>query len=248
MPSLTFLDSVGSTNDELARRTDSHELSDFSCLATFNQTAGRGRLGRSWSAPAGSSLAVSVLVRRRALAVPDFGWLPLAAGLAMAEAVAEVVPPERLVGVKWPNDVMIDGLKVCGILAEVLVSGEGVVVGSGVNISATRQQLPVPTATSIVLAGGRADAVDELLAAYLRRYRRLVDAYIDAGADAGRSGIRQAVSERCVTLGREVRVELPGAEDLTGTAIELDDAGRLVVRTAGNRVVSVAAGDVTHVR
>jgi BirA family biotin operon repressor/biotin-[acetyl-CoA-carboxylase] ligase len=191
-----------------------------------------------------------VLVRGEAAGL---GWLPLAAGWAMSTAVAAVVPAARAVGVKWPNDVQIDGLKVCGILAEVVAGGSApsldVVIGAGLNVTMSAEQLPVPTATSLLLAGAaREQLFDRVLAAYLRSLTDVVTALSRNGGDADRSGLRTVVVERCSTIGREVRVELPGGAQLRGRATGIDPSGRLEVRDEAGQVRAVAAGDIIHLR
>lgn len=245
---LIVLEQAGSTNDELADRVRTGSFSDwpeFSVLITDDQTSGRGRLGRAWSAPPGTMLAISVLVRpARAgiLGAEAKSWIPLIAGLAMTRALAARGARTEL---KWPNDVLIDGRKVCGILAEAQ-PGDAVIVGSGVNLTFTADDLPVPTATSMLIAGADTDA-DVLLASYLKEFRELYERFAAAGGDAEAAGLRPAVTEACSTLGREVRVQLPGHEVLTGIAKELDRTGRLVVEASGRRT-AVSAGDVTHLR
>lgn len=252
---LDLLVSAGSTNDELRRRAtgpDAAAWPSFSVVATDTQTAGRGRLGRTWSAPPGASLAASLLIRAQ-LPPASFGWLPLIAGLAMRRALAGVGADAEL---KWPNDLLIDGRKVCGILAE-LVPG-GVLIGTGVNLTLREDQLPVPTATSLALAGVDASA-DDVLAGYLAAMREELGALEAVGGDPEATGVRSRVREACGTLGRAVRVELPTGVALVGTAEDLDGAGRLLIRPSpgapagsdnpgcGN-VVAVTAGDVTHLR
>ena len=258
---LRFLPEAGSTNDELLGMARDAAEPHLSVVATASQTAGRGRLGRTWVAPPGKTLAVSVLLRPRAadgtpLTIEHFGWLPLLAGVAMTVAVDAVVGNARTT-LKWPNDVHVDGQKVSGILAELLSTGDGVVIGAGVNLTLSAEELPVPTATSLALAGvqlaaGFGPASDELvdlvLARYLGELRDLVERLADAGGDAGRSGIRTLVSGFCSTLGRPVRVQLPGGTDLLGIATELDEDGRLIVRASDGTLSAVAAGDVTHLR
>lgn len=260
VPRLIWRDSIGSTNTELARLAADQELESFTALVTMDQTAGRGRLDRVWVAPAGTALAVSVLVRIPAMAgrsvdASSLGWLPLAAGAAMFDAVADVVPDRAKVGIKWPNDVQVDGLKVCGILSELVPTrlpggGPDVVIGAGLNIGMSAEQLPVPTATSLALAGApvSADLVDRVLAGYLRALRASVTGFVNSGADAELSGLRAAVGERCSTIGREVRAELPGADPLIGRAVGIDRLGRLELRDADGRVTAVAAGDIIHLR
>jgi BirA family transcriptional regulator, biotin operon repressor / biotin---[acetyl-CoA-carboxylase] ligase len=224
---LDVLDETSSTNAVLAERARAGTEPEFSVVMTTNQTAGRGRLGRSWVAPPGTTIAVSVLL---APAAPE--WLPLIAGLAMTRAVRMLVP-DRAVTLKWPNDVQVDGLKVAGLLAE-LIPGAGVVMGAGLNLTMTRDELPTPVSTSLTLVGADPEGiVDRALAAYLGELRALYRA-----PDA-----RSEVQRECSTIGRSVRVELPGGDTLFGTATGLDEGGRLIVDGR-----AVAAGDVTHLR
>ena len=144
---LDVVEATGSTNADLrAHASDVWGWPDLSVLVTDDQTAGRGRLDRTWIAPAGTSLAISVLLRTLPDSPDAVGWIPLIAGVAMADAVAAQLPG-RDVGVKWPNDVLVEGRKISGILAE-MVDGT-VIVGSGVNTRMTELDLPVPTAKGI---------------------------------------------------------------------------------------------------
>jgi BirA family biotin operon repressor/biotin-[acetyl-CoA-carboxylase] ligase len=248
VPSLVLRDTSPSTNSELLALLATTDLPDLTTLVTDDQTAGRGRLDRVWAAPAGTSLAISVLLRLPAgLSTDALGWLPLAAGVAMTDAVAAHVT--GIVGFKWPNDVQIDGLKVCGILSELAPGGAAVVIGSGLNVGMSADQLPVPTATSLALSGAVGDDVaDRVLAAYLRELRVLVGALWTAGGDADASGLRVAAAERCTSIGRPVRAELPGGSERSGVAVGIDRLGRLEVRDDSGRVEPVAAGDIIHLR
>ena len=228
---LELLDEAGSTNAVLAERARAGSAREFDVVVTTSQTAGKGRLGRTWVAPPGKTIAVSVLLAPAADRLP---WVPLVAGLAMARAVRSLVTGHE-VTLKWPNDVQVDGLKVSGLLAE-LVPAAGVVVGAGLNLTMDADELPTPVSTSLTLVGADpTDIVDRALAAYLGELRR---AHALGAEDA-----RREVERECSTIGRRVRVELPGGDDLYGTASGIDEAGRLVV--AGR---AVAAGDVTHLR
>lgn len=254
VPRLEILAHTGSTNDELARRVreeDAASWPDRSVLLTDDQRDGRGRLGRVWTTPPGASLAVSILLRPvtpagRPLPLTSYGWLPLLAGAALAEALRELGLPA---GVKWPNDVLIDGRKVSGILSELLPDGAGAIVGTGINLRQRAEELPTEWSTSLALAGLVDPDPDAVLTAYLRAFTTLYLAYLAAGGDAEASGLRAAVTTSCVTLGSLVRVELPGDAELRGIAERIDADGRLVVRpSGGGEAVAVAAGDVTHVR
>ena len=262
VPSLELLDEVGSTNAELVARASAGAraggtplehapLKHFTVLATTNQTTGRGRLGRTWVAPPGTALAVSVLLTPPGATLERLGWVPLMAGLAMCRAVRELLPTEAAVGLKWPNDVLVGERKVSGVLAEVVPgaaepTSAAIVVGAGLNLSMTEQELPVPTATSLALEGAvEADLLDRALATYLAELRTLIDGFVRNGFDAD-LGVRAAVLAACTTIGSAVRVERPDGE-IVGRAIDIDGAGRLVVETTGGIVVC-AAGDVIHLR
>lgn len=214
----------------------------LSVLLTDNQTAGRGRLDRSWVTPPGSALAVSVLLRELPAQPDAMGWIPLAAGLAMADAVTAQLP-DLEVAVKWPNDVLVDGRKICGILAE--STGSAVIIGAGVNTAMEADQLPVPTATSFAVVGASCDA-DRLVADYLSRLDGLISALAVWG-DGERSGVHDAVSARCATLGRDVEVALPDGTTMRGRAVRLAADGRLGVQIDGVEHL-IAAGDVVHAR
>ncbi|WP_175414082.1 biotin--[acetyl-CoA-carboxylase] ligase [Agrococcus sp. SGAir0287] len=230
---VTVLPSVGSTFDVVDPRAAA-----LSTWATLDQRAGRGRLGRAWVAPAGRCLAASILVRPTS--PPDaWGWLPLAVGLALAEAIDPLVPTAT-VSVKWPNDVLVDGAKVAGILCE--RRGDDVVVGVGVNLVLTPDELPTDRATSLRIAGARGEAeelADAVLAGVLRGIR-------DA-SDLADARLHERIAGRCSTLGERVRVLLPAGRDLVGTASGLGPAGELDVDVDGRRE-RVSAGDVQHVR
>ena len=263
VPQLLWRDSVGSTNTELVRLAADPRLPAFTTLVTTDQTAGRGRLDRAWTAPAGTALAVSVLVRATTAADPrsvdaaGLGWLPLAAGAAMFDAVTSVLPAGVRVGIKWPNDVQLDGRKVCGILSELVPagaapSGVSVVIGAGLESDDVRR----------AIAGADGDLARPRGSGHRRSGRvdrrgprgvpphadRARDCSVAAGGDAVRSGLHAAVVERCTTLGREVRVELPGGAQLLGRAVGIDGVGRLQVRDADEQLSSVAAGDIVHLR
>lgn len=241
---IVFTPSSPSTNAELRAASTGRpaEWPHLSVLLTDDQTAGRGRLDRTWVTPAGTALAISVLLRSLPSASTARGWIPLVAGVAMADAVAAQLPG-RHVGVKWPNDVLVDGDKICGILAE--ATSDAVIVGAGVNTAMAVEHLPVPTATSFAALGVDVDA-DRLIADYVRGLGEGIAALAETD-DAVASGMFDAVTRRCLTIGQAVTVSLPGGAQLRGTARALDADGRLVVTTVDGEH-AVAAGDVVHVR
>lgn len=225
-------DSVGSTNAELRR-----DPRPWRVVVADEQVSGRGRLDRSWSTPPGVALAVSVLLPP----VPDPGWVPLLTGLAVRDVLAGVAGVEATL--KWPNDVLLPGdgdRKVCGILCEMLP--QGVLVGTGVNVSQTREQLPVDTATSLALAGARVLDRQRLLTAFLERMHAV-------HGQALRPQIHRAdYVAACSTIGRRVVVERGGGVGLEMEVRDVDAWGRLVGVDLLGRDVVVAAGDVVHVR
>lgn len=269
VPRLEFLEQAGSTNDELRAAVTGADASGWphgSVIVTDDQTAGRGRLGRTWLAPTGKTLAISLLVRpgevAGSLPLGSLGWLPLLAGAAMTETVRGVVeraaegpvdPDDRSggleVALKWPNDVLVSGYKVCGILSELVADGSAVIIGTGLNLTLDEHDLPTLTSTSLLLATGRRPDADAVLAEYLERVLASIERFAAHGGDAVASGAADRVAALCGTLGHEVRVELPGGTELLGTAERIDRDGRLVIRDRENgEPQAVAAGDVTHLR
>lgn len=247
-PRLQVIDHVDSTNARLMRdaHADAEGHPHLSVLLTRDQRAGRGRLDRVWTAPPGTALAVSVLLRVGAVEVSDRGWIPLIAGAAMRDAIAAQLPGET-VALKWPNDVLVGAgphaRKISGILTEVMPSDPlSVVVGAGVNTAMPTLDLPVPTATSFADLKATADE-DRLLADFLTGLR---DGIADL-AVGGHAAVADRVTEHCSTIGADVAASLPGGATLHGRAVRLDDAGRLVLVAEGVESV-VGAGDVIHVR
>jgi len=226
------------------------------------QTEGRGRLGRTWVAPPGSSLLLSVVLRPP---LPrDAVWLTVAAaGVALAGAVEAVTarhvpvdrggslePPGPPVGLKWPNDLELGGRKAAGLLAEAHLEGQRlgwVVLGMGVNVAQRREDLPpelADRATSVAMALRTPVDRAELLAVWAERF---LDGYRQLAA--GEPGpVLAAYRRRLVTLGRRVRADRVGAEPVVGTAVDLTATGGLVVQTDVGARVDVLAADVHHLR
>jgi BirA family transcriptional regulator, biotin operon repressor / biotin---[acetyl-CoA-carboxylase] ligase len=232
---------TGSTNADLLARGGP----EGQVLAAEEQTAGRGRMGRSWVSQPGASLTFSVLVRPSAVPPARRGWLPLLTGVAVATAVRSVAGvPATL---KWPNDVLAGERKLAGILAE--QSGDAVVIGIGINVATPADALPVSPsglpATSLLAEGADA-ARDALLIETLRELERRYVPF-RADPDPERTGLLAAYRTLCVTLGRQVRVELPGDRSVAGVAEDVDTEGRLLVRGA-DTTTPISAGDVIHVR
>jgi BirA family biotin operon repressor/biotin-[acetyl-CoA-carboxylase] ligase len=259
---LTVVDTTGSTNADLLRAVtvDPKAWPDLAVLTAEHQTAARGRLDRAWEAPARSSVLVSVVLRPvnadgRPLPTQTYSWLSLLAALALRDALLETagIPAE----LKWPNDVLVRGRKVAGILAQLGPMGDGsvppVILGTGLNVTLTDSELPVPTATSVQLEG--AGTVDRtvLLKSYLSRFCMLYRSFCNADGDptaglAGGPSLHKRVEAVMVTLGKQVRAQLPGDHEIIGHATRLDDAGALLVVDAASHEHVVTAGDVVHLR
>lgn len=216
------------------------------------QTEGRGRLGRSWVAPPGTGLLVSVLLRPP-LRAADLWQLTSLAGVALVDAIGDLAkdrPVQPRIGLKWPNDLLLDGRKAAGLLAEAGTIGgrpAWVALGMGVNVSQSRGDFPPEVAdrsTSVALATGAPVDRAELLGAWGRRfeegYRRLL-----AGEGPA---LLAAYRDRLETLGQRVRADRLAGEPVVGTAVELTDGGRLVILIGSGARVEVATADVQHLR
>lgn len=243
--SIEVVEATGSTQADLKQVAGPGQAPDFSAIITNHQTSGRGRLNRSWVAPKGASIALSTLVRPKFMSMRQIGLLPLVTGLAVVDAAVEVagLDPER-VRLKWPNDVLVDGRKLCGILVEaVSLEPASLIASVGTNVSMQREELPVPHATSLYIAGARNLDCSDLVAGQLRAMSRRQAQWRTSDPQLLRD-----YREVCSTIGAGVRVELPGGRVLEGTAVGVRDDGELIVNDAVGETHFVAAGDVFHVR
>ncbi len=258
---LDLVESTGSTNADLVSAVSrpagspdedgAQEWPHLSVLVADHQAAGRGRLGRTWQTPPRSSLTFSLLLRPDPVPLAEWSWVPLLAGLAVVRTLRATAGLQA--GLKWPNDVLVgdppEARKVAGILSEVTTGpSPALVLGIGVNVTTTAEEVPVPTATSLRMEGSATTDRDTVLRALVRELVDVLARWGDHGGDAVGSGLAAQVREVCVTLGRRVRVELPGGVDgVVGVAEGIADDGRLLVR-APEGIVGVAAGDVVHLR
>jgi BirA family biotin operon repressor/biotin-[acetyl-CoA-carboxylase] ligase len=249
------LASTGSTNADLLARAAAGAPEGV-VLAAEEQTAGRGRMGRNWVSPPRAALTFSLLVRPDTVPPARRGWLPLLAGVSVASAVRAAASVEARL--KWPNDVLAGSAKLGGILAEAF--GDAVVVGIGLNVSTEPSELPPPgptpggplPATSLRVLGVGTGDRERLLTEILAAFEHWYQAWRQAGGDPDRCGLRAEYTRLCATIGRRVRVELPGDQLLSGLAAGVDSDGRLLVRVSApegpDAEVRVAAGDVVHLR
>jgi len=236
-------------------KSEAADLPSGTVAATDDQTQGRGRLGRDWSSEPGKDLTFSVLLRPSAVGC-EADLLPLTAGLAVADVLEQLPGLRGRVRLKWPNDVLIDDRKVCGVLLESSSQGadlQWIVVGIGVNVnsdpvsrleglSESRREAwrgkPLPTSLLIESGErvGRGTLMVDLIA---RLTKRWLDTHI--------AGSLSELRSRDALLGRQVEVHsaLPdGGSILTGEAMGIDDRGRLMVRGSDGTTTSVSAGEV----
>jgi BirA family biotin operon repressor/biotin-[acetyl-CoA-carboxylase] ligase len=226
------VDETGSTNTDLIEQVLAGDASNRTVLAADHQTAGRGRLDRRWEAPPGANLLVSMVLAPIPMVPAE---VTHRIGLAAVAAVKRVVDPEvaASVGLKWPNDVLLGERKLAGILAQRVPGRDAVVVGMGLNVGwAPDGAAAVGPHTS----DGRVTPARVLL-------------MVLEELDALPSDISRRYRDALLTLGRRVRIELPGGADaLEAHAVDVDEAGRLVVVEASGVRQHLDVGDVVHVR
>ena len=243
-PMPTVLDTTESTNNDVARLAAAG-ATEGSCIVAEHQSRGRGRQARDWVSPPHAGLWMSVLVRPQGMPADSWTWLPLLAGLAASDAVNSVakVPTQ----VKWPNDLVVipdhgkhlgKAFKLAGILSEA-IDENTVVLGIGINVSLTKDELPIPTGTSITLEKGVVNR-EALMAQVLVNLAHRLEQW--------RNKDHRLVSDYravCATIGRTIEATLPGDNVIKGVAIEIDDDGHLVIQDGSDTVI-ITAGDVIH--
>ena len=231
-PSLLFLESVDSTNLELARSLKAAVKPDLFAVAAAEQTAGRGRLERSWVSERGTSISLSVLLRPTPAL--EQGLVPLFVGSCVARALSRITGKDA--GVKWPNDVQIDGRKICGVLAE--LTDQGVIAGIGINLE--RQHGAPDTACAVIDFASA--GFDDVLAIVLAELRAGWLHWLSEGNDYALG----LIGSTSVTVGKSVRAIMPSGQEVVGTAFSIEFDGRL--RIEGSETNLVSAADIWHLR
>jgi BirA family transcriptional regulator, biotin operon repressor / biotin---[acetyl-CoA-carboxylase] ligase len=239
---LDVVERTGSTNADLLARAAAGEDIAGAVLIAEHQTAGRGRNGRVWSSP-GAQLTMSVGVGAGAVPPDAWGWLPLATGVAVVDAVAAVAGVQA--GLKWPNDVLAGGRKLAGILTEVAAAQRFIVVGIGLNVALRDDEVPDAEATSLRTLAARTPDRSELVRVLLNNLGTRIDSWRAAGGVD--HGLIADYRARSVTIGSAVRAILPGGRDVLGVASSIDEQGRLHI-DSDDGPVAVSAGDVVHLR
>lgn len=238
---LLFFEKVDSTNN-MVRTLAEQGAPEGTLVVAANQTAGKGRRGRSWSAPEGTSIAMSILLR------PEFpperaSMLTLVMAMAIARGIREVTGLDA--GIKWPNDIVADGKKLCGILTEMSTEMEYiryVVIGIGINVS--MKEFPeelMQKATSLELCLGRPVKRAPLIDACMRAFEEYYEKYLQT---LDLSLLQEEYNRELVNVGREVTVLAP-AGDYTGVSHGINREGELVVELAGGEIRNVVSGEVS---
>lgn len=225
---------TGSTQDDLTQLVADKKAKSGEVITTEYQSAGRGRLDRKFDAPASSALMFSFFVepiRDKS----DWSFLPLLTGLSAIFSLT-TLDPELSPTLKWPNDILLGDGKIGGIIAQ--VSGEGVVIGVGINVGMSQEELPVVTATSLALHNFSTLDRNLILSTFLTTFEELFERWRN-GED-----LRHLYKERSATIGHDIRIEHPDGSHKNGKAVDVTPAGELILED-GSRVT---VGDIVHLR
>jgi BirA family biotin operon repressor/biotin-[acetyl-CoA-carboxylase] ligase len=230
---VSVVELTASTQNDLSELLQAKSIESGEVLSTEFQSAGRGRLERTFVAPPKSALLFSFYIspkRPRS----EWGFIAHLAAFTMHEVISAGLPVKA--SLKWPNDILIGEKKVAGLLAE--ARDEGVIVGLGINVAMTPEELPVDTATSLAIAGSQELDRNVILSKFLNRFE-VNFAEWEAGSD-----FVESYSNVCATLGREIQIEVVGRENRTGVAKSIDRSGALILEDG----FEVTVGDVVHLR
>jgi BirA family biotin operon repressor/biotin-[acetyl-CoA-carboxylase] ligase len=230
---VSVVDLTTSTQSDLAELVNSSVAKSGEVIAAEFQSAGRGRLDRSFEAPPESALLFSFFLKPKR-ARSDWSFISFLAAMAMHEVISKDIADK--VSLKWPNDVLIGDRKVAGLLAQQI--GDGVIVGIGINVAMGADELPVPTATSLALAGSSNLDRNLLLSAFLNQFADIFKEW-DSGGD-----FLEEYRQVCSTLGRQVRVEVLGRDSIEAEAVAITAQGALILSDG----TEVNVGDVVHLR
>jgi BirA family biotin operon repressor/biotin-[acetyl-CoA-carboxylase] ligase len=231
---VSVVEVTGSTQDDLAALVARNEAINGEVLVTEYQSAGKGRLDRTFDAPQSSALLFSLYLQPKR-EKSEWSFLPLLAGLVSTLAISEL-DPRFTVELKWPNDLQIAGKKLGGIIAQ--ATSNGVILGIGINVAMDRSELPVDHATSLMIEEFAILDRNLMLASILNNFEGLLGRWED-GED-----LRHLYRERSATLSQKIQIELPGGEKIGGFAEDISPAGELILE--GSQRITV--GDIVHLR
>ncbi|MFC3495914.1 biotin--[acetyl-CoA-carboxylase] ligase [Glycomyces rhizosphaerae] len=229
---------TGSTNTDLANAAK-HGAPEGQILIAEEQVSGHGRLDRRWVCPPRAGLTMSFLLRPT-LPREQWGTLNLLTAVALEETLKAVCSVSAKL--KWPNDLLLDDRKVGGILSQ--VEGGAVIVGVGLNVSLTEEELPIPEATSLALSGASTLDREEIAAGFLAHLAAVYTTWNERGP----APVIERWRRNSATLGRHVAVSFPNGRKVTGRAVAVDDNGCLRVALEDGAVETIAAGDIVHLR
>jgi len=225
---------TGSTQDDLYQLASSASAIPKTILASEYQSSGRGRLDRTFEAPTHSALTFSIYIEPKA-EKEEWSFLTLLAGISVHEAL-HTLDPQVGVGIKWPNDLFIGDKKFVGMIAQ--ATEKGVVLGIGINVGMTQEELPVENATSLVLEEFAELDRNVILASIINHFEINLEMW-----ENDQSFLAQYRSAS-VTIGRDVEVTLPGGEKIKSRALDISHAGGLLLEDGSE----VTVGDVVHLR
>lgn len=231
---VSVVELTGSTQNDLLQLVESKNALDGQVIVTEYQSNGRGRLDRTFEAPAQSALLFSFYIKPRKQRT-EWGFIPLIAGLSLVQAISNLDSVMK-VSLKWPNDCIINDKKCAGIIAQ--TSQEGIVIGIGLNVSMTSNELPVPNATSLAIEGSTITDRNLLLSHILNTFAELFEAWEEG------SELLNEYANASSTIGKKVRIDLPGGENIEATVAHISHSGELVLDDGRH----VSAGDVIHLR
>ena len=225
---------TGSTQDDLLASVARNDARSGDVIVTEYQSAGRGRLDRKFDAPASSALMFSLYLQPTR-DKSDWSFLPLLSGLIVSLALADIDPRVE-VSMKWPNDLLIDGEKLGGIISH--ATDKGIVIGIGINVAMNHSELPVAHATSLALKNYRELDRNEILGRVLTEFEEIFSRW-QSGED-----LRHLYRDRSATIGRDIRIETPQGGHINGQAIDIAPNGELILKDG----MRVTVGDIVHLR
>ena len=230
---VSVVDLTASTQSDLAELVNSSVAKSGEVIAAEFQSNGRGRLDRTFEAPPQSALLFSFYIAPQR-ARSDWSFISFLAALAMREVITENLAEN--ITLKWPNDILIGEKKVAGLLAQ--ISNDGIIIGLGINVAMTIEELPVETATSLAISGSKQLDRNLILSKFLNVFADNFANWED-GAD-----FLDRYSQVCATLGRQVQIEVTGRTNRIGIAQSINEFGALVLADG----FEVNVGDVVHLR
>jgi BirA family biotin operon repressor/biotin-[acetyl-CoA-carboxylase] ligase len=231
---VSVVEVTGSTQDDLSQLVTEERANSGDVIASEFQSAGRGRLDRKFESPASASLMFSFycLPKREK---SDWSFLPLLTGLSAVFAL-KAIDPESSPKLKWPNDLMMQSGKIGGIILQ--AASQGVVIGVGINVGMSQEELPVPSASSLAIEKFSELNRNLILANFLNTFEELQKRW-ESGED-----LRHLYKEHSSTIGADIRIEHPDGSFKNGKAIDISIAGELILEDFSR----VTVGDIVHLR